>query len=104
MADGWLLVDVRTAREHELGHIPGSTLIELDSLREHLEGLRGQNVIVTCRVGQRGHTAASILRSAGITAANLDGGYLTWQLGTLATEAPVASHHSPFPAPQPVSS
>jgi NADPH-dependent 2,4-dienoyl-CoA reductase/sulfur reductase-like enzyme/rhodanese-related sulfurtransferase len=100
MNDGWLLVDVRTAFEHRLGHIPGSTLIELDNLRDHLEELSGQQVIVTCRVGQRGHTAASILRSAGITVANLDGGYLTWQLGTRATE----THPAPEAQPQPVSS
>jgi rhodanese-related sulfurtransferase len=85
MADGWLLVDVRTSFENRLGSIPGSTLVELDTLREHLDELRGKNVIVTCRVGQRAHTAASILRSEGITVANLDGGYLTWQLGTRAT-------------------
>jgi NADPH-dependent 2,4-dienoyl-CoA reductase/sulfur reductase-like enzyme/rhodanese-related sulfurtransferase len=85
LADGWVLIDVRTAFEHRLGHIPGSELIELDHLREHIDELRGRNVIVTCRVGQRAHTAASILRSEGITVANLDGGYLTWQLGNRAT-------------------
>jgi NADPH-dependent 2,4-dienoyl-CoA reductase/sulfur reductase-like enzyme/rhodanese-related sulfurtransferase len=84
LADGWVLVDVRTAFENRLASIPGSTLVELDNLRDHLDELRGKNVIVTCRVGQRAHTAASILRSEGITVANLDGGYLTWQLGTRA--------------------
>lgn len=98
LADGWLLVDVRTAFEHRLGHIPGSTHIELDTLRDHLDQLRGQKVMVTCRVGQRAHTAASILRSAGITVANVDGGYLTWQLGTRAT----SPHITPPVAPQPV--
>jgi rhodanese-related sulfurtransferase len=96
LSDGWTLVDVRNSFEHKLGHIPGSTLVELDTLRDHLDQLRGQKVIVSCRVGQRAHTAASILRSAGITVANLDGGYLTWQLGTHATQ--------PHSAPQPVSS
>jgi len=85
IAEGWLLIDVRTAFENRLGSIPGSTLIELDTLRQHVDTLRGHNVIVTCRVGQRGHTAASILASEGITVANLDGGYLTWQWGTRAT-------------------
>lgn len=94
LADGWVLIDVRTAFEHRLGHIPGSELVELDHLREHIEELRGKNVIVTCRVGQRAHTAASILRSEGITVANLDGGYLTWQLGNRAT--------TPQPTPEKV--
>lgn len=84
MSEGWILVDVRTAFENRLASIPGSTLVELDNLRNHLDAFRDKKVIVTCRVGQRAHTAASILRSEGITVANLDGGYLTWQLGTTA--------------------
>jgi len=84
MAEGWLLVDVRTAFENSRGAIPGSTLMELDQLRDHIDSLRGKKVIVTCRVGQRGHTAASILRQEGIEVRNLDGGYLTWQLGSQA--------------------
>jgi len=43
---------------------------------------------VSCRVGQRGHTAASILAQHGIEVANLDGGYLTWQMGMAATTQP----------------
>ena len=84
MAEGWLLVDVRTAFENSRGAIPGSTLMELDQLRDHIDSLRRKKVIVTCRVGQRGHTAASILRQEGIEVRNLDGGYLTWQLGSQA--------------------
>ena len=93
MAEGWTLVDVRTAFENRMASIPGSVLMELDTLRENLDTLRGKRVIVTCRVGQRGHTAASILRSEGIEVANLDGGYLTWQLGTRAT----TDHTQPQP-------
>ena len=84
MAEGWELIDVRTSFENSRGEIPGSTLMELDHLREHVDELRGKKVIVTCRVGQRGHTAASILRQEGIEVRNLDGGYLTWQLGNQA--------------------
>lgn len=78
---GWRLIDVRTKAENDRGHIPGSELIPLDELRDHLDDLRGHRVIVTCRVGQRGHTAAAILMQEGIEVANLDGGYLTWQMG-----------------------
>jgi rhodanese-related sulfurtransferase len=85
MAQGWRLVDVRTSAEHSRGQIPGSELIPLDELREHVADLVGQRVIVTCRVGQRGHTAAAILMQHGIEVANLDGGYLTWQMGHAAT-------------------
>ena len=85
MADGWRLVDVRTDGEYTRGAIPGSELFTLDGLRENVESFRGEKVIVTCRVGQRGHTAASILMQHGIEVANLDGGYLTWQMGMAAT-------------------
>ena len=43
---------------------------------------------MTCRVGQRGHTAASILSQEDIEVANLDGGYLTWNMGMAATASP----------------
>ena len=88
MAEGWRLVDVRTDAEYTRGAIPGSELITLDELRENVGSFRGEKVIVTCRVGQRGHTAASILMQHGIEVANLDGGYLTWQMGMAATTQP----------------
>lgn len=87
LADGWRLIDVRTVAEHAVGAIPGSELMPLDELRQHAESLRGQRVIVHCKVGQRGHTAASLLRQYGVEAANLDGGYTTWAAGTAALAA-----------------
>lgn len=84
-ADGWLLVDVRTTSENAAGAIPGSRLIPLDELRDHASALRGERVIVHCKVGQRGHTAARLLEQYGVTVANLDGGYLTWSAGAAAT-------------------
>lgn len=88
MADGWRLVDVRTDGEYTRGAIPGSELVTLDELRENVDSFRGEKVIVSCRVGQRGHTAASILMQHGIEVANLDGGYLTWHMGMAATTQP----------------
>ena len=93
LSQGWQLIDVRTDGEYTRGAIPGSRLMSLDQLREHVEELRGQKVIVTCRVGQRGHTAASILRQEGIEVANLDGGYLTWQMGVAATTPELVTAH-----------
>jgi len=80
-AAGAVLVDVRTADENHAGDIPGSLLIPVDDLRNRLEEIPAKDVIVHCKVGQRGHTATQILRSHGITASNLDGGYLTWRAG-----------------------
>lgn len=88
ISEGWRLVDVRTESEYTRGTIPGSELITLDELRDHVGDFRGHKVIVSCRVGQRGHTAASILAQHGIEVANLDGGYLTWQMGMAATTQP----------------
>lgn len=80
-AKGALLVDVRTSEEHAAGKIPGSILIPIDKLRENLSQFSGRDVIVTCAVGQRGHTATQILRNSGIRVRNLDGGYITWRSG-----------------------
>ncbi|AEX77109.1 putative oxidase [Corynebacterium diphtheriae HC02] len=82
IADGWTLVDVRTAGEFAAGNIPGAINIPVDELREHLDELQGKNVLVHCQVGLRGHVAATLLTNSGINAANLDGGYLTWKTAT----------------------
>ena len=86
MEQGALLVDVRTQEENSAGSIPGSKLVPVDSLRENIEQLRGKEVVVTCAVGQRGHTATQLLRSQGISVKNLDGGYTTWRAGMDARE------------------
>ena len=80
-AAGAVLIDVRTADENQAGAIPGSLLIPVDDLRNRLEEIPAKDVIVHCKVGQRGHTATQLLRSHGIRASNLDGGYLTWRAG-----------------------
>ncbi|MFM1950530.1 MAG: hypothetical protein RL418_217 [Actinomycetota bacterium] len=85
-AEGAIFIDVRTEGEHQNGNIPGTRLIPVDTLREHVEELKGKDVIVTCQVGQRGHTATQILRSHGIKVRNLDGGYITWRSGMDARE------------------
>ncbi len=77
VAAGVQLIDVRTAAEHAAGAIPGSVLIPVDELRDRL-GEVGDDVIVHCAVGIRGHTAARILAASGRRARNLDGGYRTW--------------------------
>ncbi|MBD0709172.1 MULTISPECIES: FAD-dependent oxidoreductase [unclassified Streptomyces] len=83
LAAGAVLVDVRTPAEHAAGAIPGALNIPLDLLRDRLDELpSGRPLVVHCQVGQRGHTAARLLAQHGHQAANLDGGYLTWQAGT----------------------
>lgn len=85
-AAGAIVVDVRTDSEYQDGNIPDAVLMPVDSLREHVEELKGKDVIVTCAVGQRGHTATQLLKSHGIKVRNLDGGYTTWRAGMDARE------------------
>lgn len=89
-ADGAIVVDVRTEGEHQKGNIPNTRLIPVDTLRDHIQELQGEDVIVTCAVGQRGHTATQILKSHGVRVRNLDGGYTTWRAGMDARERAAA--------------
>jgi CoA-disulfide reductase len=77
VANGGLLIDVRTPKELEArGAIPGSVNIPLDDLRDRLHELpKDQTIYVTCQVGLRGYLAARILTENGFRAKNLDGGY-----------------------------
>ena len=75
---GATVVDVRSASEFKSEHIPGAVNVPVDELRERFGELPKNGVIVYCKVGQRGHTAATLLGELGIQASNLDGGYQTW--------------------------
>jgi NADPH-dependent 2,4-dienoyl-CoA reductase/sulfur reductase-like enzyme/rhodanese-related sulfurtransferase len=81
-AAGFTLIDVRTPTEHAAGHIPNSINIEVNVLRDHIEELKDKKIVAYCQVGQRGHTASSLLQGHGIETVNLDGGYKTWRVAT----------------------
>lgn len=83
---GFTLIDVRTPSEHSAGNIPGSRNIEVNVMREHIEELKDKKIIAFCQVGQRGHTASSLLQGYGIEVVNLDGGYKTWRTAMDARE------------------
>jgi rhodanese-related sulfurtransferase len=78
VCEGWTVLDVRTPSEHAAGCIPGTVNAPLDSLREMLPTLGQGPFVVYCQVGQRGHTATTLLHDMDLRARNLDGGYLTW--------------------------
>jgi NADPH-dependent 2,4-dienoyl-CoA reductase/sulfur reductase-like enzyme/rhodanese-related sulfurtransferase len=78
VGQGWVLVDVRTEKEHAEGAIPGAINLPVDQLRDHLDLLGRGPVVVYCEVGQRGHTATALLQEMGLRTRNLDGGYRTW--------------------------
>lgn len=75
---GYEILDVRTAREFARGSISDSINIPIDELRERISEVKSHDLVVTCQVGVRGHTAALLLSELGFNAANLDGGYQTW--------------------------
>jgi NADPH-dependent 2,4-dienoyl-CoA reductase/sulfur reductase-like enzyme/rhodanese-related sulfurtransferase len=80
-AAGYFVLDVRTPQEFAAGHIPGAVNIPLDELRPRLGELpRDREIAVYCQVGQRAYLATRVLRQAGFRAANLGGGYKTYQL------------------------
>jgi NADPH-dependent 2,4-dienoyl-CoA reductase/sulfur reductase-like enzyme/rhodanese-related sulfurtransferase len=91
LAAGATLIDVRTPGEHRGGAIPGSLNIPLDDIRERIAEIPAGRLVVHCKVGQRGHTAVRLLAQLGREAVNLDGGYLTWRAGTVATARLVAA-------------
>lgn len=77
-ASGYKIIDVRSASEFAAGAILGAVNIPVDEIRTRFTEISAPNVLVTCQVGQRGHTATMFLREQGINAVNLDGGYQTW--------------------------
>ena len=65
-----VLVDVRTQREWDTGHLPNATFIESLSTNgdtSRLDGCQGCPVAVYCRSGVRAAAAASVLEAKGFT-------------------------------------
>jgi adenylyltransferase/sulfurtransferase len=74
------LVDVREPFEHDLVHLPGSTLIPLRQLPGRLAELDPHaDLVVYCHTGVRSMQAVQLLHAAGFTRArNLTGGIDAW--------------------------
>ena len=80
LGDEAALLDVRTAGEYQKGHMPGAMNIPVDELRGRLDELpRDRRLVVYCGVGLRAYIACRILSQHGFRAANVPGGYLTYQ-------------------------
>jgi rhodanese-related sulfurtransferase len=84
---GVQLIDVRTAHEHQAGHIAGSRWIELQELPSQAATIdRDAPVILYCRAGGRSALATDALLAAGFDAHNMSGGMLAWDAANLAME------------------
>lgn len=79
--EGARLVDVRTAEEFDLWHLPGAESVPLGSFREAIAGWdRAQPVRLYCAVGFRSYLAHRILVQDGFTdVATLSGGSTTFK-------------------------
>lgn len=78
-----LVLDVRSAKERAVAHLPGSLHVPHTELRASLDEVRaaadGRPISVHCASGVRSYLATRILRGAGLDARNLSGGWLTLQ-------------------------
>lgn len=72
LADGALLVDVRTPEEFRSGHIKGSVNIPLQVIPSRIADLKQKNkpVIAVCRSGSRSGVAVGLLKNSGLEAYN----------------------------------
>lgn len=75
------VIDVRSKREWNNGHLPNGTHIMLGYLMDSLDIIPERRpIVLQCRSGVRSAIAASILQKNGIKEViNLKGGYLAWQ-------------------------
>lgn len=74
--DSVTLLDTRTNKEFDLGHVKGFINIPLDELRERLEEIdKEKPVYVMCQSGLRSYIATMILEGRGYEAYNFSGGY-----------------------------
>lgn len=80
-ASGVFILDVRQPDEWNASHIPGSTLIPLDTLAARISELpTDQEIVVVCRSGNRSASGRDILRAAGFTqVTSMAGGLQQWQ-------------------------
>jgi rhodanese-related sulfurtransferase len=68
--DSPIILDVRTPREYQQGHVPGAVNLPYQQIGRRmaeLEQIRDRQVVVYCEVGPRARVAQSMLEQAGFT-------------------------------------
>ena len=83
-----LVLDVREQWEYDEKHIPGITLIPMDTVPNRLSEIpKDKEVIVTCRSGNRSSQVVNFLREQGFTNVhNMTGGIVAWEAAGYAVE------------------
>lgn len=83
MAADSVVIDVRNPDEYANGHVPGATLIPVNSVFARSNELPAdKKIIFVCAVGQRSALAAEMAAAAGLPADrlyNLEGGTDAWR-------------------------
>lgn len=75
---GAVIVDVRSKREYEEGHIKNSLNIPVDQLDKNLSKLSKDKTIITCCAsGMRSASAKSILQNNGYKNVHNGGGWMS---------------------------
>ncbi|MDD5659309.1 MAG: FAD-dependent oxidoreductase [Actinomycetota bacterium] len=74
------IIDVRSKKEYERGHIEGAILIPIDDFRQNLDDLyKDDEIIVHCASSYRSYLAYRILKNLGFNnVKNLNGSYMSW--------------------------
>ena len=88
MDDGnpYILIDVRTEREHSTQHIKGAVLIPDNEIRLRAESElpdKNARILVYCHSGNRSAAVARTLVSLGYTSVYDMGGIMSWHYGTV---------------------
>lgn len=65
VAEGAMLLDVRTPEEFRSGHLRGAVNIPVQELADRIDEIDADRVVVYCRSGARSARAAQMLRAAG---------------------------------------
>jgi len=80
---GYIFLDVRTAKEFKMGHIPGAVHIErglLEFMINNQVPYKNAQIVVYCKVGGRGSLAAhTLIRMGYKNVKNIEGGWVPWE-------------------------
>jgi rhodanese-related sulfurtransferase len=78
--DDVAIIDVREPHEYQAGHVPGATLIPVNTVYARRQELpQDKELIFVCALGQRSALACEMAAAAGLTQLyNLEGGTEAW--------------------------
>ncbi|MEZ6115933.1 MAG: rhodanese-like domain-containing protein [Pirellulaceae bacterium] len=87
-----MILDVRTEKEWDAGHVEGSVNIPLNRLADRLNEVPTyETVVVHCQAGYRSSIAVSLLQANGhANVMDMVGGYAAWKASQLPVVEPVA--------------